>query len=332
VIETGRPYFLPEVDATTIPSHARSAEHGALLQAFATISGMTVPLADAGVTCGAMTFLYGPGGRRYVDEDLGMALELGRRIGAWLERIRVIDELQRANQAKDEFLGLVSHELRTPLTVLTGGIRVLSRTAPSGIDDERRELLRQMDGEGERMLAMVENLLTLARIEVGDRPASEPLVLERVVAAAVRDERARNPRMAPVREAYAPDLPLVFADGASVRLIVRNLLENASKFADQRGPIDVSLTAAQDAPGVVLHVCDRGPGVEPEELGRIFERFYRSPQTARQTRGSGLGLPLCKRLADAMGGSISAGLREGGGLEVAVMLPAHEAAGHPPQA
>jgi two-component system OmpR family sensor kinase/two-component system sensor histidine kinase BaeS len=115
----------------------------------------------------------------------------------------------------------------------------------------------------------------------------------------------------------------VGAHASNLEQVLRNLVVNAEKYSPPGSPIDIDCRS--DGPdAVVVRVADQGTGVDPAELELIFQRFYRSARTSSSVGGSGLGLALCKRLVEAMGGTIWAEGREGGGLEVAFRLPAFE--------
>ena len=230
----------------------------------------------------------------------------------------VQEELRRANEAKDEFLGLVSHELRTPITTIYGGAHLL-RTRGATIDEESRiSVLEDIEHESERLHRIVEDLLVLARVELGEEIATEPVLLQRTVEKSVNTFKKRRPgrefvvqlddEMAPVR-----------ASNVYLEQILLNLMNNADKYSPPETAIEI-VSYMQDG-DAVISVMDRGPGIPLEEVDLIFERFYRSHRTAKQVGGAGIGLTVCKRLAEAQDGRIWAEPREGGGLIVSFSLP-----------
>jgi signal transduction histidine kinase len=165
---------------------------------------------------------------------------------------------------------------------------------------------------------MVENLLALARAGGAESLELEPLRLDRVVESALAPMRARHPQRAVSVEVRGQ--PYVAAHGPSLERIVRNMISNAMKYSPPAEPIAIDAYALDDG-RIALRVRDHGPGVPPDDLERIFERFYRSPGTATRSPGSGIGLALCRRLARMMGGDVRAENREEeGGLDVSVIL------------
>lgn len=226
-------------------------------------------------------------------------------------------EARRANDAKDEFLGMMSHELRTPITVIHGGSRVL-RARMDHLDEETRSgLLSDIERESERLSRMLENLLALARAELDREVILEPVLLQRLLPrllASLQSDTGRE-----VRFATDGELPAVSAEPGYIEHVVRNLVGNAVKYSPSDSSIDVIVQTC--GPGASVRVLDRGFGISEEEAGRIFERFYRSDRTSRLASGAGLGLAVCKRLVEAMSGRIWATPREGGGLEVGFSLP-----------
>lgn len=235
------------------------------------------------------------------------------------ERVRQrTAELERANAAKDEFLGLVSHELRTPLTTMVGNAEVLRRRAGELRPEQSMQALVDMEREGRRLKAIVENLLVLARLQSGTDIGREPLVLERVIADAVTKALRDHPE-ARIEVRIHRRLPPVVGATIQVDQILENLLSNALKY----GPAGASVVVeAATRDGVVrVSVLDSGPGVPAEEQGQMFEPFYRSSRTAAGVSGAGLGLAVCRRLAEALGGTIGAENVEGAGLMVWLELP-----------
>jgi two-component system sensor histidine kinase KdpD len=207
--------------------------------------------------------------------------------------------------------------MRTPLTFLQAGTSLLARRRSELDENELAGLIADLESQGVQLQTMVENLLALARTGGAESLELEPLRLDRVVESALRPMRARYPQRV-VRVAVRR-LPYVAAHGPSLERIVRNMISNAMKYSPSSEPIVIEAQGLDDG-RIGLLVRDNGPGVPPDDLERIFERFYRSPRTATRSPGSGIGLALCRRLARMMGGDVRAENRDAGGLDVWVVL------------
>jgi signal transduction histidine kinase len=236
------------------------------------------------------------------------------------ERKDVEDQLRRANEAKDEFLGLISHELRTPITTIYGGARLLHSRAGQLDTDSHNSLLADIESESERLHRLVEDLLVLSRLELNQRVATEPVLLQHVIQKAAEASRKRNRQ---VTADIPAGLPAVAAEPTYLDQVLRNLLSNAEKYSTAGEPIEIAVTR-NGATEATVTVSDRGPGVPDEEAERIFDRFFRSKHTAGKVGGAGIGLTVCKRLIEAQAGRIWACPREGGGLAVSFALPLSE--------
>ena len=270
-------------------------------------------------------FLLSTDANAFDTYQLGLAAGLGRRASIVVENARLYsqaretqEQLRRAAAAKDEFLALISHELRTPITTIYGGSRLLRGRRKSLPEDSIDEMVTSIEEEAERLYRLVEDLLAIARADLSEEIRGEPTAIVPSLEQVVKQFASRRPGR-PIDMRAAPGLPPVLAEMAYLRQIVTNLLSNADKYSEAGLPIDVEVTAGGDE--CQIKVLDRGPGVLPEEIDQIFDSFYRSPATARQASGKGLGLTVCKRLAEAMSGRIWAAPREGGGLEVGFSLP-----------
>lgn len=233
--------------------------------------------------------------------------------------------LTEALAVKDEFLGLISHELRTPLTTILGNAIVLARDNAAIAEADRRAALGDIARESERLHAIIEDLLVLARVESrdaldGDSMDYEPVSLDRVIANCLEEFR----RMYPARRIELSGVdpaPPVYGRATYVRQVMANLLSNAVKYSPLDSVIEVRVIAI-DSTGCV-HVLDRGRGIQAEDRETIFEPF-RSTATARRTSGVGIGLAVCKRLVESMGGDMSVADRDGGGTDIGFSLPAVE--------
>lgn len=244
------------------------------------------------------------------------------------------DRLSRVMADQRAFVANAAHEFRTPLT----SIRLRAETLREGAKDDpsvAEQFLLDIESETVRLAHLVDELLDLSRIESGlSEPQRAPVALEKI-AREVVDEYAPRATTAQVElELDAPaGLPSVNADAEQLRRVFINLIDNALKFTPQGGTVKVQVTASPNAEArkslgaghwVVASVRDTGTGIPPEDLSRIFERFYRSDKArARATGGAGLGLAIVKSIVDAHAGKIWAESELGKGTLIRVALPAN---------
>jgi two-component system sensor histidine kinase KdpD len=243
------------------------------------------------------------------------ALMDARRKRAELEEQEIETQaLRRSDALKTALLRAVSHDLRSPLTAV--------RAAAGGVDsptvsaDQRRELADVIRGETDRLTRLVEDLLDLSRLESGTATARrEPCSLEEVVDAAVSATPLRN---AGIEVRLPEDLPPVLVDPAQLERVVSNLLQNAVRYGANGGAA-VAVRADASGERVHLRIVDHGPGIDPDDLSRIFEPFYRAGDVAGQ--GSGLGLAIAKGFVEGNGGRLWARSQPGEGSTFTVDLP-----------
>jgi signal transduction histidine kinase len=226
--------------------------------------------------------------------------------------------LHVSNAVKDEFLGLVSHELRTPVTTIVGNAQLLRDRSARLSDDDRSSMLDDIATDAERLRGLVENLLLLTRLESGHSAESEPQILAHVVHKAI-DRYAARQTSRRIELDSEPRHVIVDADRAYLEMLLENLLSNADKYSPGHSIIDVLVRTVSNEAHVL--VLDRGIGIDEEEAGRIFTPFYRSEQARVQAAGAGIGLSVCRRVAESLGGRIWARPREGGGTEFGFALP-----------
>jgi PAS domain S-box-containing protein len=242
----------------------------------------------------------------------------GRPAGA-VEVFQDISRLKEIDRLKDDFINTVSHELRTPTTTIRGGALTLIRRGDSLDDTTKRQLLRDMSEEAERLHILVEDLLSLSRSQAGMQLTTEPIIPHRFINHMVLE---RGPRVGdhPLTVTVPPNLPMVEADPFCLEQIFRNLLENAVKFSAGGHRIEIE---AEEADGeVVFSVLDRGTGIPARDVDRVFEPFYRSDEVINAgAQGAGLGLAVCERFARMQGGRIWAEARDGGGTAFRFTVP-----------
>ncbi|TPW21800.1 MAG: two-component system, OmpR family, sensor histidine kinase KdpD [Elusimicrobia bacterium] len=228
------------------------------------------------------------------------------------KRAEVVAETEKL---RSSLLSGVSHELRTPLAAIIGSAGALLQAAPGA--PPSRDLLVNIRDEAERLARLVHNLIEATRLESGATLKKEPYSVEDVLGTALgRLEEALGER--PVTTDLPENLPLVPLDPALLELVFVNLVENAARYGGD-GAIDVSARERMDV--LEVSVADRGPGLRPEDLGRVFEKFFRASPAPG---GAGLGLAICKAVVEAHGGSIAAENRPGGGAVFRFTLPRGE--------
>jgi two-component system, OmpR family, sensor histidine kinase KdpD len=219
--------------------------------------------------------------------------------------------LRRSDDLKTALLQTISHDLRTPVTAIVAAGHALR--SESITDEEQRELSAAVVEEGDRLSALIDKLLDLSRLQSGRaEPRRESLSLEEVVLAA----RDGLPEPIDLRITADPDIPPIRADAAQLERVFANLLENAWHYSRRR-PVTVHIR--NDGDRVVLRVVDHGPGIPAVEQDRIFEPFYRGPQTTNgRWNGSGLGLAIAKGFVEANGGTIAVDSLPGQGTSFVV--------------
>jgi len=229
---------------------------------------------------------------------------------------QLLERLERASEAQRRFVSEAAHELRTPLAVLRAGIEVALQRPRN--TNESEAALRDALRDVERLCATAEELLALARLESGGIPLSQAVNLNQLVADAAETVRPlADEKSQSIVASHCGASCVVHGDPDQLRRVLLNLLANAIKFAPARGHIEIS--ASNSNSHVVLRVADDGPGLDQEELARMFDAFYRGRRVGND--GSGLGLTLCREIVRLHGGTIRASTRAVGGCEIEVNLP-----------
>lgn len=231
------------------------------------------------------------------------------------------DAAEAASLAKSEFMANVSHELRTPLQSILGFSELGRRRARE--QPAFAEMFSDIHDAGRRMLALVNDLLDLARTESTELSMSFSFLDVRALVREVTAEQRTQAQARDIDVAVAlSSQPLVAAvDALRLQQVLRNILANAIRFSPEGGRIDVEGDVGEQGQ-VVIKVSDRGPGVPEEELESIFDAFVQSTRTKDGSGGTGLGLAISRRIMTAHGGTVRAGLRDGGGSVFTVNLPA----------
>jgi len=261
--------------------------------------------------------LYGPP-RRTLQITAVPLTEGPRSVGA----IAVIDDVsdrRRLEAVRRDFVANVSHELKTPV----GALALLAETLVDEDDSHVvRRLAERMQTEATRVGRIIDDLLDLSRLEAEESPVREPVPLHLVVAQAVEQVRgAAETRRVRLEVAEVPKRVAVNGDRRQLVSAVYNLLDNAVKYSDDDGAVDVRCRT--DGQWIDLTVQDHGMGIPSRDFERIFERFYRVDRArSRETGGTGLGLAIVRHVASNHGGQVGVTSHEGEGSTFTLRLPA----------
>jgi len=228
---------------------------------------------------------------------------------------RLLERLQRAFSVQRAFISDAAHELRSPLTALRLQLQLLDR-APD--EPARIEARSRLGAAVERAIHLVEQLLALARSEPQEAsPGFDTVDLSAVAAEGISDAHdLATSRHIDLGLDATPNLK-IHGDPEALRVLVRNLVDNAARYTPPHGSVQVRCWATPEE--ALLEVTDTGPGIAPADRERVFDRFYR--RAAAQESGTGLGLAIVKAIAERHGGRIALSEAPGGGLRVTLSFP-----------
>ena len=326
--KSGKPAWIPDITHDQNFPRALSAEAAGLRAAF----GFPILLGDEVV--GVIEFFSQE--IRQPDQDLlDVIASLGFQIGQFHERKRAEEKLahllvreraaradaEKANRLKDEFLATLSHELRTPLNAVIGWSRML-RTGR--LDNESsRHAMEVIERNAWAQKQIIEDILDVSRVITGKLQLQlGPVDLVAVVKAALDSVRpAFEAKDISIEESYQGELKIIAGDADRLQQVVWNLLSNASKFTPVGGT--VAIRVIQEKRYIEVEIIDTGPGIAPEFLPHVFERFRQADGSTTRTHGGlGLGLAIVRHLVELHGGVISAeNLAVGSGAIFTVKLP-----------
>ena len=292
-------------------------------------SSMCVPLIRRDELLGVLNLNETEGKRRFTVHDLealGLfaehaAIAIGN--ASLFEREReTVARLEELDRLKSDFVATVSHELKTPLTAIIGSATTLSRRGPRMNEDQRGSFIEMIERQGQRLLRLVEDILTSAQIESGMPRLRRELVDLRGAAEVIIGDLAHS-QYAEGREINLrtnPEQPHVWGDLGALQQILSNLIENSLKYSGDTGPIDVYIEENEVETRLVI--SDQGAGIPSDKLDSIFDRFRQADQSLTRGRGGvGLGLYIVKSLVDAHNGTIEVSSQEGEGASFAVIMP-----------
>lgn len=286
-----------------------------------------LPLSDDGVKLGVLAVRFDAEDSVLPSQRRDLIQAVAHDIAQALARTRLADELESARlQGETErlraaLLSSVSHDLRSPLAAMLGSAESLQRYGERLSEIERNDLLGGIVSEGQRLDRYIQNLLDMTRLGHGTlKLARDWVSMDEIVGSCLLRLRKIYPETPVEREHTAEDLPLLYVHPALIEQALFNIIENAAKFSPPGAPVRIRCVPSGDT--VRIDITDAGPGIPPEERGRIFDMFYSAERGDRGKQGTGLGLSICQGMIGAHGGSVEALPGEGGvGTTIRVTLP-----------
>jgi PAS domain S-box-containing protein len=276
-----------------------------------------------GVAVGVLMAGYRTREDPFTPPQIRIARGIAHLAAVALEHTRVLDALARANRLKSEFVATMSHELRTPLNIILGYTELLANRHFGPLTADQSHVLARVERSGNELLALINATLDLSRLEAGRLPVDlsrvqfDALIGE--IDGEMRDLLRDKPQLS-LRWELAPDLPALHTDAAKLKLILKNLVNNAIKFTEC-GAVVVRAGAVGE--GIECVVSDTGIGIPADALPAIFEAFRQvDGSMTRRHDGVGLGLHVVQRLIDLLRGTVSVQSTVGVGSAFRLWLPA----------
>ncbi|HVH41276.1 MAG TPA: PAS domain-containing sensor histidine kinase [Labilithrix sp.] len=322
VLRTGEAQLHERVTEETLESLTTTEGHLTALRSFRTRSLILAPIVVLGRTEGVLALSTVEPKRQYDRNDLALAVEIGRRAGTAIEHARLYRDSQRAVRLRDEFLSIAAHELRTPLAALTLQLQSLKLASVShALAQDAGRIPERLDKtlrQSNRLARLVDGLLDVSRIAGGQLDLHRSEVDLCTVVSGVCERFTDEGERAGSELSFSSEGPCVGSwDADRLDQVVSNLVSNAIKYG-QGTPIDVRCSA-EGTDGVVT-VRDRGIGIAPENLERIFGRFERAV-SERNYGGLGLGLWIAQEIAAAHGGHVEVTSNVGEGAVFRLVVP-----------
>lgn len=328
VLRTSCSAFFPEIPPAMDGTGCLDDDLASLRE-LGVASLMVVPLVAHGRTLGTMSFACSGAERRYSTADLALAEDLAHRAALAMDNARLYDEIQEAVRIRDEFLSSVSHDLKTPLTAIKGRAQLLRRRSQRR--DERNshdwmvEGLAQIDSTATRMSTLINELLDISRLQIGQplELVRQPTDLVQLVRQEVAERSHQDIGQCDIE--VETELPSLIGSWDVDRLgrVLANLIANALKYSPEGGKIILRLTREETSGEgwAVLDVIDQGIGIPAADLPHIFEPFIRAGNVVGRISGTGLGLAGAQRIIEQHGGTIQVTSQEGAGSTFTLRLP-----------
>jgi PAS domain S-box-containing protein len=305
----------------------RTRKHEDIIRWMNRVTGSTLEQAESG------GWPLTPNATLYVEGDLvrptGIPLPVGITYAPLISpggtllniiaTVRDITRFREAEEIKSTFISVISHELKTPVALIKGYVSTLRREDAAWERSIVEDSLAVIEEEADRLTELIENLLDASRLQAGALKINLCDVNMNVLAERVSERFRTQTDLHKIVVDFPPDFPVVLADEDRLEQVFYNLISNAIKYSSEGGEIRITGQARPDQ--IIVCVSDQGPGIAPEDVPHVFDRFYRSPNAKRTTKGAGLGLFLARAVIEAHGGRIWVDPRPGDGARICFSLP-----------
>lgn len=254
------------------------------------------------VSIEVVNFIRTTGEKKYISISVAPVVDLEKNIVGAVEVFRDITKEKEIEKMKSSFISIVSHELRTPLTSLLGFSEIL---LIRDVDEEKKkEFLKIINSESQRLVDLVNDVLDLSRIESGRLELKKQEIdIGPIIKNVIEMLKVITQKHNFIIE-IPENLPLIFADREKVLQILQNIIDNAIKYSPEGGNIDIKIEKESNE-FILVSISDEGLGISEQEIGKIFQPFYRiKTQQTEGIRGTGLGLSIVKNLIEMHNGNI----------------------------
>lgn len=309
------------------PQNIRGKTHQEVIQFAQTKDGLTLEQAEQG------GWPLTPNATLYVEGDMlrpgGMPLPVGITYAPLVSpdgqllnivaTVRDITRFREAEELKSTFISVISHELKTPVALIKGYVSTLRREDASWERKIVDDSLQVIEEEADRLTALIENLLDASRLQAGALAINESDVALNKLAERISERFRTQTSTHTITVDFPLDFPVVLADEDRISQVLSNLVSNAIKYSPDGG--EIKITGKVMPEYVVICVSDQGPGIAPDDIPHVFDRFYRSSDATRKTKGAGLGLYLARAVIEAHRGRIWVDPKPGDGARICFSLP-----------
>ena len=309
VVTQGEPLVIEDVASD--PRFFRRVDE---VSDFQTRNLVAVPMRARDKTIGCLEALNKTDEREFTEEDVLILQTLAAQATVAIQNAHLFHQ--------SDLIAEMVHELRTPLAAIKATTYILAR--PEITEDQREEFITTIVQETARLTRMTTEFLDLARLESGRvRLQRLPVDLGQILSSAIStvQHQADEQHLSIYLELDPPQLPQVLGDGEKLRQVVLNLLTNAIKYNREGGTVTVRASCDEQPQFITIEVEDTGLGISKQNLPHMFEKFYRISDTEGYTSGTGLGLPITKKLIEAHGGQIWVQSEFGEGTTFTCTLP-----------